>query len=65
MNKKEYQEFMKRYEKFKKNNLPTYFWDEERQTYEYVYYDNQLDYFTKRLKMKMKIGIDFYMLKEH
>ncbi len=50
MNKKEYQEFMKRYEKFKKNNLPTYFWDEERQTYEYVYYDNQLDYFTKKIK---------------
>ena len=33
-------EFQKRYEKFKKNNLPTPFFDEERQTFEYVYYSN-------------------------
>ena len=28
-----------RYEKFKKNNLPTPFWDKERQVLEYVFYD--------------------------
>ena len=40
MNKTEYKEFIKRYDKFKENNLPTPFWDEERQTIEYVYYYN-------------------------
>ncbi len=44
MNKKEYKEFEKRYDKFKKNNLPTSFWDDERQTLEYVYYDTEMDY---------------------
>ena len=29
-------DFKKRYKKFKNNNLPTPFWDEERQTFEYV-----------------------------
>ena len=38
MNKKQYKEFYKRYDKFKDYNLPTPFWDEERQTYEYVYF---------------------------
>ena len=37
MNKKEYKNFSKRYDKFKNNNLPTPFWDDERQTFEYVY----------------------------
>lgn len=36
----EYNDFIKRYDKFKKNNLPTPFWDEERQTLEYVYFYN-------------------------
>lgn len=35
-----YEEFNKRYDKFKKNNLPTPFWDEKRQTLEYVYFYN-------------------------
>lgn len=39
MNKREYKNFRKRYDKFKSNNLPTPFWDDERQTFEYVYYD--------------------------
>lgn len=43
MKKKDYQEFLTRYEKFKSNNLPTPFWDEERQTLEYVYYDSKDD----------------------
>lgn len=38
MKKHEFIEFEKRYEKFKKNNLPTPFFDDERQTFEYVYY---------------------------
>jgi hypothetical protein len=38
MNKKEAKEFCKRYDKFKNNNLPTPFWDEERQTLEYVWF---------------------------
>lgn len=36
----ESKEFDKRYDKFKKNNMPTRFWDEERQTLEYVYFYN-------------------------
>ena len=40
MTEKEYQKFVKRYDKFKNNNLPTPFWDEERQVKEYVYFDN-------------------------
>ena len=39
MNSLEYKEFAKRYEKFKKCNLPVPFWDEERQVREYVFYD--------------------------
>ncbi|MBE6147844.1 MAG: hypothetical protein E7168_05955 [Firmicutes bacterium] len=40
MSKFDYENFNKRYDKFKKNNLPTPFWDDERQTHEYVYYEN-------------------------
>ena len=41
MNKKELENFKKRYDKYKNNNLPTPFWDDERFTLEYVYkYDN-------------------------
>ena len=32
--------FNKRYDKYKKNNLPTPFWDEERQVMEYVCFNN-------------------------
>lgn len=32
-------EDLKRYDKFKKNNLPTPFWDEERNVLEYVWFD--------------------------
>ena len=41
MKKSEYKEFMKRYDKFKNNNLPTPFWDEERQTLEFVNIGNR------------------------
>ena len=51
MKKKEYQAFLERYDKFEKNNLPTPFWDEERQTLEYVYFNN-----SDGLKLK---GIDY------
>lgn len=50
MNKKESKEFIKRYDKFKKNNLPTPFWDDERQTLEYVSYDSELDYWNNIFK---------------
>ena len=33
-------EFNKRYDKYQKNNLPTPFWDNTRETLEYVYYNN-------------------------
>ena len=36
----DYKEFEKRYDKFKKNNLPTPFFDVERQTFEYIYFYN-------------------------
>ena len=38
MAKFDYKTFNLRYEKFKKNNLPTPFWDRERQVLEYVFY---------------------------
>ena len=41
---KKMMEFNKRYDKFKKNNLPTSFWDEERLTHEYVYFDSSGDH---------------------
>ena len=40
---KKIMEFNKRYDKFKKNNLPAPFWDEERQVREYVMFDKYLD----------------------
>lgn len=43
MDKFDYETFNKRYDKFKNNNLPTPFFDEERQTLEYVYFDNKTD----------------------
>ena len=39
----DYKTFYKRYDKFKKNNLPTPFWDRERQVLEYVFYDNEFN----------------------
>ena len=39
MKKNEYLEFLKRFDKFKKCTLPCSYWDEERQTYEYVWND--------------------------
>ena len=42
MNKKELENFKKRYDKFRKNNLPTPFWDDERFTLEYVYKDDSI-----------------------
>ena len=39
MEKFDYKEFNKRYDKFKKNNLPTPFWDRERQVLEYVFFE--------------------------
>lgn len=40
MSEEEYKTFCKKYDKFKKNNLPTPFWNEISQTYEYVYFYN-------------------------
>lgn len=39
MKKFDYKTFNERYEKFKKNNLPTPFWDKERQVLEFVCYE--------------------------
>lgn len=41
MTQEQYKNFSKRYDKFKKNNLPTPFWDDERITFEYVFYTNE------------------------
>lgn len=41
MQKRKFNEFMKRYDKFEKNNLPTPFWDEKRHTLEYVNIGNR------------------------
>ena len=42
MKKKQLKEFLKRYDKFKNNNLPTPFWDDERQTFEYVWFNPEI-----------------------
>lgn len=39
MTRFDYKTFYERYDKFKRNNLPTPFWDRERQVLEYVFYD--------------------------
>lgn len=57
MNELEYKKFIKRYDKFKKNNLPTPFWDEERQTYEYVYFYNGKSIFNhKKAKKELEVN---------
>lgn len=50
MNKNQTKEFLKRYDKFKKNNLPTPFCDDERQIFEYVSFDLELDYYNNKRK---------------
>ena len=42
MQKKELETFLKRYDKYKNNNLPTPFWDDDRFTLEYVYRDDNI-----------------------
>ena len=37
MKEREYKEFLKRFDKFKKCTLPYSYWDEERQTHEYIW----------------------------
>lgn len=56
MNKKEYKNFIKRYEKFSKNNLPTPFWDEERQTLEYVYFVDKKYYNHEELVHELEVS---------
>lgn len=56
MNEFEYKEFMKRYDKFKKNNLPTPFWDKERQTLEYVYFYNGKSYLDSEEKSNLEVN---------
>ena len=53
MKKFEYNEFVKRYNKFKKNNLPTPFWDSERQTLEYVYFDSKKENYNLNVYSKL------------
>lgn len=43
MDDRKYKEFKKKYERFKQNNLPTSFWDDERQVLEYVYFGLYVD----------------------
>ena len=43
MKNKDYENFRKRYDKFKKYNLPTPFFDDERQTREYIWFNNSND----------------------
>lgn len=43
MNEIDYKEFEKRYDKFKNNNLPTPFWDDDRHILEYVYFQTGID----------------------
>lgn len=56
MKRKDYKLFLKKYDKFEKNNLPTPFWDDERQVLEYVYYDDEVDPFLKELSTHRDIN---------
>lgn len=49
MTEEEYKEFLKRYDQFKDCSLPCHFWDEERQTSEYVWFQGD------RLKVETEI----------
>lgn len=42
-NEKKMMEFNKRYDRFKRCNLPAPFFDDERQVFEYVYFENEPD----------------------
>lgn len=56
MPKRKFNEFMKRYDKFKNNNLPTPFWDEKRQTLEYVNIGNRKNLYNfDNVDNKMKV----------
>ena len=56
MQKRKFNEFMKRYDKFEKNNLPTPFWDEKRQTLEYVNIGNRKNIYNfDNINNKMKV----------
>lgn len=46
----------KRYDKFKNNNLPTPFWDTERQTLEYVYFNNGKPINFEEAKGQLKVS---------
>lgn len=56
MNKKQYSEFLKRYDKFKKNNLPTPFWDDERMTFEYVYFYHYNERKTGKCEERLEVS---------
>ena len=62
MKKNDYKEFNKRYDKFKNNNLPTPFYDEERLTLEYVWYNDELSFYQKKSKkideLELKRNVD-------
>ena len=79
MKKRKYNEFMKRYDKFKKNNLPTPFWDDERKTLEYVNIGNRktiydfdnaknkmevYNYLTEALENIANVEINYNYIKE-
>ena len=64
----DYKTFNLRYKKFKKNNLPTPFWDKERQVLEYVFYEkdycndgynvstNLVDAFSEKLSFRYQFN---------
>ena len=56
MKKHEFIEFEKRYEKFQKNNLPTPFFDDERQTFEYDSISTYWNFFTILIISLIKIA---------
>ena len=55
----DYKTFYKRYDKFKKNNLPTPFWDRERQVLEYVFYEDDFNISTNLVE-SFRNKLSFY-----
>lgn len=55
MNQRQTKEFLKQYDKFRSNNLPTSYWNEQRQTLEYVYWDANESYYRSIVKHKKEV----------
>ena len=52
------------YSRFKKNNLPTPFWDDERQTLEYVHFTPKPTNNCNKLEPQLEVNTSFSFSKD-